>query len=259
MHVEQLVQQYGYPIILLGTLFEGQPIMLFGGFAAHRGYLDLVPWVILAGAVGNFLGFQAWFLAGRKFGRPLIDRRPQWAKRVEKVQEWLGRYESLLIIAIRFMPGFDTVGTVAIGMSRVSAQRFTVLNALGALFWAAILASGGYLLGNLLQLVLGDLTTVEKPLLIGIVVLTVVWVVYRQGKNHLSGGLLAAVSADTVDDGVTMRGIVDDDVQPVDAGDRIPSQGHVDDPAGTTGLVGPFSRSRTILRGKRGSRMGRCA
>jgi membrane protein DedA with SNARE-associated domain len=188
MHVEQLIAQYGYPVILVGTLFEGQPIMLFGGFAAHRGYLDLVPWVILAGAVGNFLGFQAWFLAGRRFGRPLIDRRPQWAESVAKVQDWLGRFESLLIVAIRFMPGFDTVGTVAIGMSRVGATRFTMLNALGALLWAAILASCGYLLGNLLELVLGDLATVEKPLLIGLVVLTVVWVVYRQSKNHLSGG-----------------------------------------------------------------------
>jgi hypothetical protein len=36
--------------------------MLFGGFAMHRGYLELVPWVILAGAVGDFLGFQAWLL-----------------------------------------------------------------------------------------------------------------------------------------------------------------------------------------------------
>lgn len=194
MAVEQLIEQYGYPVILVGTVFEGQPVMLFGGFAAHRGYLDLIPWVILAGAVGNFLGYQAWFLVGRKFGRPLLDRRPHWARRVEKVQDWLSRFESLLIVAIRFMPGFDTVGTVAIGMSRVSAPRFTVLNALGALLWAAVLASGGYLLGNLLEAMLGDLATVEKPLLIGILVLTVVWVGYRQGKHHLAAGATRAAS-----------------------------------------------------------------
>ncbi len=186
MSVEGLVQEYGYPIVLLGTLFEGQPVMLFGGFAAHRGYLDLVPWVILAGAVGNFLGFQAWFLAGRRFGRPLIERRPQWVGRIEKVQDWLGRFETVLIIGIRFMPGFDTVGTVAIGMSKVSTERFTVLNALGAMLWATTLAFAGYLLGNLLQAVLGDLKAIEKPLLIGIVMLTIGWIVYRHGKDHLS-------------------------------------------------------------------------
>jgi membrane protein DedA with SNARE-associated domain len=189
MQVEQLVQQYGYSVVLVGTLFEGQPVMLFGGFAAHRGYLELVPWVILAGAIGNFLGFQAWFLAARRFGRPLIDRRPQWVGRITKVQHWLGRLESLLIITIRFMPGLDTIGTVAIGMSRVSVPRFTVLNALGALIWATALAVAGYLLGDLLELILGDLEAVEKPLLIGIVVLTVGWIVYRHGKDHLPAAL----------------------------------------------------------------------
>jgi membrane protein DedA with SNARE-associated domain len=184
--VEQLVQAYGYPVILLGTLVEGQPVMLFGGFAAHRGYLDLVPWVILAGAVGNFLGFQAWFLAARKFGRPLLERRPHWTKRIEKVQGWLERYEAMLIVAIRFMPGFDSVGTVAIGLSDVSVRRFTVLNALGALIWAATLAAAGYLLGNVLELVLGDLARIEKPLLVGIVVLTVVWIVWRHVRDHSS-------------------------------------------------------------------------
>ena len=185
MQVEHLVQQYGYAVVLVGTLFEGQPVMLFGGFAAHRGYLELVPWVILAGTVGNFLGFQAWFLVARRFGRPLIERRPHWAGRIRKVQGWLGRFESILIIVIRFIPGLDTIGTVAIGMSGVSVSRFTVFNALGALLWAAALALAGYLLGNLLELVLGDLSAVEKPLLVGIVVLTVVWILYRHGKDHL--------------------------------------------------------------------------
>ena len=184
--VEQLVEAYGYPVILLGTLVEGQPVMLFGGFAAHRGYLDLVPWVILAGAVGNFLGFRVWFLAARKFGRPLLERRPHWTGRIEKVQGWLKRYEAMLIVGIRFMAGFDTVGTVAIGMSDVGVRRFTALNALGALIWAATLAAAGYLLGNVLELVLGDLAKVEKPLLVGILVLTIVWVVWRHVRDHSS-------------------------------------------------------------------------
>ena len=190
--VEQLVQAYGYPVVLLGTLVEGQPVMLFGGFAAHRGYLELIPWVVLAGAVGNFLGFQAWFLAGRRLGRSLIGRRPQWRGRIEQVQGWLERYETMLILGIRFMPGLDTVGTVAIGMSTVSVQRFTVLNALGALIWAATLAVAGYLLGNVLELVLGDLATVEKPLLIGIVVLTVAWIIWRHVKDHAPSGTAGA-------------------------------------------------------------------
>lgn len=182
--IEELVQQYGYAIILTGSMVEGQPVMLFGGFAAHRGHLQLIPWVILAGAVGNFLSMQAWFLAGRKFGRPIIERRPHWSARIEKVQGWLGRYEAMLIIAIRFFIGFGNVGSVAIGMSSLGAPRFTLLNGLGALLWATVLASAGYLLGNLIEQLLGEVEVIEKPLLIGIIVLTVIWAAYHHIKIH---------------------------------------------------------------------------
>jgi len=182
--IEELVQQYGYAIILAGSLVEGQPVMLFGGFAAHRGHLQLVPWVILAGAVGNFLSMQAWFLAGRRFGRPLIERRPHWSARVEQVQGWLTRYEALLIIMIRFLVGFGNVGSVAIGMSSLGAPRFTLLNGLGALLWATTLAIAGYLLGDLIEQLLGELEAVEKPLLVGIIAVTAAWVVYHHVKLH---------------------------------------------------------------------------
>ena len=179
MSIEQLVQQYGYVIILAGSMVEGQPVMLFGGFAAHRGHLQLVPWVILAGAVGNFLSLQAWFLAGRRFGRPMVERRPHWSARIDKVQGWLARYDAMLVIAIRFVMGFSNVGMVAIGMSKLGTPRFTLLNGLGALLWATALAIAGYLLGDLIELVLADLEAVEKPLLIALVVIAIAWAVYH--------------------------------------------------------------------------------
>ena len=61
-----------------------------------------------------------------------------------------------------------------------------MLNALGALLWAAPLAVAGYLLGNLLELAPGELPAIDKPLLIGIVVLTVAWVVYRDLSDRRS-------------------------------------------------------------------------
>jgi membrane protein DedA with SNARE-associated domain len=184
LSIEELIQQYGYAIIFLGSMVEGQPVMLFGGFAAHRGHLQLVPWVILAGAVGNFLSMQAWFLAGRRFGRPMVERRPHWSARIAKVQGWLERYEALLVVAIRFLFGFGSVGGVAIGMSSLGAPRFTMLNGLGALLWATTLAVAGYVLGELVERLLGDLEAIEKPLLIAILVITVAWIVLHHVKLH---------------------------------------------------------------------------
>jgi membrane protein DedA with SNARE-associated domain len=182
LSIEDLVQQYGYAIILAGSMVEGQPVMLFGGFAARRGHLQLIPWVILAGAVGNFLSMQAWFLAGRRLGRPMVEKRPHWSARIEKVQGWLERYEAMLVVAIRFLVGFGAVGGVAIGMSSLGAPRFTLLNGLGALLWATTLAVAGYLLGDLVERLLGDLEAIEKPLLIAILVITVAWIVHHHVK-----------------------------------------------------------------------------
>ena len=53
--LESFLAKYGYIAILLGTAFEGETIMIMGGFSAHRGYLRLLPWVVLAGFVGNFI------------------------------------------------------------------------------------------------------------------------------------------------------------------------------------------------------------
>jgi len=53
--LESFLTKYGYVAILLGTAFEGETIMIMGGFSAHRGYLELLPWVVLAGFVGNFI------------------------------------------------------------------------------------------------------------------------------------------------------------------------------------------------------------
>ena len=48
--MEQFVATYGYAAIALGTFFEGETILVIGGFLAHRGYLGL-PGVIAGAAL----------------------------------------------------------------------------------------------------------------------------------------------------------------------------------------------------------------
>ena len=85
MNLEQLFAHYGYLALIFGSFADGTPIMLFGGFAAHRGWLVLVPCVILAGAVGNFLAAPAGSSAIRAAGR----RRPRRAGRNGR-RRWRG-------------------------------------------------------------------------------------------------------------------------------------------------------------------------
>jgi membrane protein DedA with SNARE-associated domain len=168
--LESFLSKYGYIAILLGTVFEGETIMIMGGFSAHRGYLELLPWVVLAGFVGNFIQNQVYFVLGRRYGTRMVEKHPDWKPRLQQVNGWLQRFQSSLIIGMRFVPGFRTIGGVAIGMSDVSAGRFVVLNLIGAVLWAVVIGILGYLCGHAIELIMGDIKQLEVPILIGIAV-----------------------------------------------------------------------------------------
>jgi membrane protein DedA with SNARE-associated domain len=161
MDLASLIQTYGYGIILVGTLLEGETVLTLGGFAAHRGYLQL-PLVIVTAAVGGFLGDQCYFLLGRRFGEHIFQCFPTFEPRAGRVTRLLDRYNLLVILSIRFLYGLRTVGPLVIGMSEVSWQRFLLLNLLGAILWSTAFASLGYVFGNLVEVVLGEVRQVEK-------------------------------------------------------------------------------------------------
>jgi membrane protein DedA with SNARE-associated domain len=55
-----------------------------------------------------------------------------------------------------------------VGMSSVPTVTFVILNCLGALLWAAVTGSGGYLFGRALKAVLGKVETYEIAVVGGI-------------------------------------------------------------------------------------------
>jgi len=182
--------KYGYVAILLGTAFEGETIMIMGGFSAHRGYLKLLPWVVLAGFVGNFIQNQAYFVIGRRYGNRTMEKHPDWKPRLQQVNRWLERFRSSLIIGLRFVPGFRMLGGVAIGMSDVSPLRFVGFNLIGAMLWAVIIGFLGYLCGHLLELILGEIKHLEVPILIGIAVVGgLFYFLRRQQRSKVAANL----------------------------------------------------------------------
>jgi membrane protein DedA with SNARE-associated domain len=167
LDLASLVQSYGYPVVFVGTLLEGETILALAGLAAHRGYLAL-PWVIAVAALGGFLGDQLYFLVGRRGGARVLARFPKLAPGVEQVARRVERYGAPIVILVRFMYGLRSVGPIAIGMTGMRWVRFAALNALGAALWAALVAAAGYALGDALTLILGDLRRVEEAVFLAI-------------------------------------------------------------------------------------------
>jgi membrane protein DedA with SNARE-associated domain len=64
MHIGELIEKYGYLALLVGTLLEGETVLVMSGYAAHRGYLHL-PLVMLIAFVGSSVHDQSFFWVGR--------------------------------------------------------------------------------------------------------------------------------------------------------------------------------------------------
>lgn len=171
-----LVARYGYVATFVGTLLEGESLLILSGLAAHRGYLSL-PLVVVVGALGGALGDIGFFLLGRYYGRGLLARFPRFAPSADRVHGMIERHPAAAILGVRFMYGLRAAGPAIIGTTRVTFVEFVALNAVGALFWSACWAVAGYLLGRAAEHLLGDLARIERELFGGVLVLVVIGVV----------------------------------------------------------------------------------
>jgi membrane protein DedA with SNARE-associated domain len=147
MSLAQLLADYGYLAVFIGSLLEGETILVLAGFAAHQGYLSLTVTLTVAFA-GGTLGDQIFFWLGRAWGQSLLDRLPHSEHRVRRVKELLERHHAPVIIGIRFMYGLRIIGPIVIGACEVPLWRFAVFNMVGAAIWAPLIGGLGYLFGD---------------------------------------------------------------------------------------------------------------
>ena len=173
----ELIKNYGYLAILIGTFLEGETILILGGFAAHMGFLEL-PWVIASAIAGSFSGDQLYYYIGRHFGRKIIAKRLSWQVGAQKVYKHLHRHQNLLILSFRFFYGLRNVTPFAVGAAHISRVRFFSLNLIGAIVWAFAFAYAGYLFGEAFRLLLDDFKRYEMYVLLGLVLIgLMIWLI----------------------------------------------------------------------------------
>lgn len=186
MDLQSIIENYGYAAIFIGTFLEGETILVLAGLAVHRGYLVLT-WVILAAFLGSLCCDQLFFYLGRKHSQAVLSRRPAWKQKAQKVNRLMGRFETLIILSFRFLYGLRTVSPFVIGMSTVSVKKFVMLNAAGALIWAAAVAYGGYLFGHALEVFIGRAKSYEMYVMGGVAIVGLsIWIfhLYRRRRQR---------------------------------------------------------------------------
>ncbi|MEW5863996.1 MAG: DedA family protein [Pseudomonadota bacterium] len=173
-----MIETHGYWVLAVGCLLEGETILALAGYAAHRGYLDF-GWVLAVAAASGFAGDQLFFWLGRRHGAAVLARLPGVAAQAGRVRRLITRHHAWVIISVRFAYGLRIAGPILIGAAGLSPRRFVLFNALGAALWAVAIAGIGWIFGQALQAILGELRRYEAAIVIGALVAAAVFAAAR--------------------------------------------------------------------------------
>ncbi|MDZ4829118.1 MAG: DedA family protein [Phycisphaerae bacterium] len=191
MTLEAIIEQYGYFALFVGTCLEGESFMIAAGFAAHRGYLSL-PIVLLVGTAGSFIGDQFWYYLGRRRGIAMIERRPSWQRKANRIRPWLERRRALVIVGSRFAYGLRTVTPVVIGALGVPPRTFLLWNAVGAAVWAIVCGLAGYFFGHAIELMFAQVRHYEVPIIVGVFCLAAIGFIIHTVRERAAAAREAA-------------------------------------------------------------------
>ncbi len=170
-----LIVQYGYPLLFLGVVVEGEIFPLAAGFAASLGLLEM--WlVILITFVGAVIGDIIWFWVARKWGRACLLRwgRVLWItrKRLSWLEEHFAENGKKTLFVTKFIYSFGHASIIVAGIAQMSWREFLKVDVPVSLLWAILFSLLGYVFGasfSVLQHALRDVT-----LAAGIVVAVIV-------------------------------------------------------------------------------------
>ncbi len=147
---QSFVEHYGYLAVFLGTLGEGEGILLIAAAFAAAGMLE--PWkVISIAALGAFIGHLLFFALGRWRGVQIIQTIPLLRKHYPKGQElmdrYLDRYGHWSIFLFQYLYGTRLIAAILFGVSSMNFGRFCFWQSLNCISWSLIIYAAGHFLG----------------------------------------------------------------------------------------------------------------
>ncbi len=157
------IQNWGYVAVLLGSMIEGESVILTASFLAHQGYMSL-PKIMIVAFCGTLFADQALYQLGYHYGPAFLDRFPKMKDRSERAFALLHKWDLWYILTFRFIYGIRIISPVVIGAAGVSPWRFIPLNFLAAVIWTVISCVGGYLLGDTVEHVIKNFDVIQRNL-----------------------------------------------------------------------------------------------
>lgn len=150
--------RYGYWAVFLGVMAEnvgipvpGETVLLFAGFLAFHGKLQLWPAILIAmtgAAIGSILGYGLGWYGGTPLVNRLLRRFHWLAKRYDNSQVMFRRHAHWAVFASRFITGLRIFAGILAGVLRMPFSTFVLFSFSGAVCWAIVIGYVGFLFGG---------------------------------------------------------------------------------------------------------------
>lgn len=138
-------------IDVLFPLLPAEGTVTAAAVLAGQARLSIV-WVMVAAALGAFIGDNVAYWIGRAAGRPLVERVLRGnTRQLQAVQEQFDQRGGAFIIVGRFVPGGRTAVAIGAGVLHFGWAQFLAYDAAAVVIWALQAALPGFIGGSLIQ------------------------------------------------------------------------------------------------------------
>jgi len=148
-----LLEKYGYIILFVWSIFEGETGLVMAGILSYTGSMNL-GLSIIVGAFGGFVGDQIYFYLGKLNKKWILEEFKTHKRKFARARLLIRKFGGWVIFLQRFIYGMRTVIPMTIGLSGYNPRKFAIINFFSAIIWASVTIIPSYFFGDKLLLIL---------------------------------------------------------------------------------------------------------
>lgn len=172
----------------------GKGLLLFGHYYTGMTGQALI---VIAGALGSWIGAAIMYWASRIAGRPLLMRFGRYVlisqQKIEGAERWAAAYGPFGIFASRLLPVVRHLIGIPAGIVRMNFLQYSIYTILGAGLWTAVLCWLGIHVGD--KITKGEMHKVSFWIMGFLVILGTLY--YLFVHRHMSRSKHASPAADS--------------------------------------------------------------
>ena len=145
--MEDFIRDWGYIALFLYSFGGGFLGLAVAGVLSFAGDLNIYISILVAG-LSNFVGSQFLFFLARNNKNYANDMMKKHDRKIALAHSLMEKYGSFVIFVQKYIYGIKTLVPLAMGITKYSAIKFSIFNALAAVLWACVIGYASFTAGE---------------------------------------------------------------------------------------------------------------